>query len=440
MAKKLTSRIEGKNYGGRGCRLSSYFLVLGLFFHTLGAYSIASVPLTWFSMGFFILSPAPLIFYGNIKIVPSLENIIAYLVYGIIILFANNILYSPLPMPPFASTPYVTYTILRIVTVLSYAAAMLASYNIVLNGETDRILRSHVYLLGFVTASGIYIYLAQRYGLWEPPRTRMGTGGQDFTSEVVEFQYSFHRALGTFREPSHLANWLAATILFLLPQKEIFRKFWAKFFLLISSVFLLILSGSLLGAICLFAGFVALVVVSGGRSWLLAVFPLIVIPIIIWFANTVFGVDIVSAISPRLQAILDDGLIGSNRSYVFEYFLSNPPSLLGIGIGQSSLSYSMYSGSLLLSPIINAFFNILYETGIIGFSLIVLSFSFVFTRMGPILKAGDLVALGALAVHVSWLFAYFGMVPELSPYHATIVGVFFGRIALLNIKNNQNNV
>jgi hypothetical protein len=439
VAKKLTSRIEKQNYGGLACRRSAALLIFALFSHTLGAYNIGPVPIAWLSTVFFIISPIPIIFSRKFHIPPSLNNIIIYLVCGIISLFIYDILYSPPPMPPLASTSYAVYLILRIATVISYIAALFTSYNLVLNGMSYLILRSNVYLLGIVTVLGIYIYLAQRYGFWEPPRTRMGTGGQDFTLERVEFQYLFHRALGTFREPSHLANWLSATLLFLLPQKDIFRKERNKFLLLIFSIFLLILSGSLLGIICLLAGFVALMAVGGRRSWLLAVFSLIVIPAIIWFANAFFNVDIISAISPRLQTILQNGLIGTNRSYVYEYFLSYPPSALGIGIGHNSLAYSMVSGNLLVSPVINAFVNILYEAGIIGLVLVVSSFLFVFTQIRPALKAENLVAIGALAAHVSWIFAYFGMVPELSPYHATIIGIFFGQLSLVTSKEKKYN-
>ena len=54
-------------------------------------------------------------------------------------------------------------------------------------------------------AMALYIYVAQLSGLPEPPRTRMGTGGDQ---QATTFTYAFHRAMGTFQEPGDLASWL----------------------------------------------------------------------------------------------------------------------------------------------------------------------------------------------------------------------------------------
>ncbi len=202
MAKKLTSRIEKQNYGGLACRRSAALLIFALFSHTLGAYNIGPVPIAWLSTVFFIISPIPIIFSRKFHIPPSLNNIIIYLVCGIISLFIYDILYSPPPMPPLASTSYAVYLILRIATVISYIAALFTSYNLVLNGMSYLILRSNVYLLGIVTVLGIYIYLAQRYGFWEPPRTRRVLG--DRTLHWKGWSSVLIHRLGTFRERSIL--------------------------------------------------------------------------------------------------------------------------------------------------------------------------------------------------------------------------------------------
>lgn len=433
LVKKLNIPVNGKFKKVGGSNFSSVLLITALFTYTLGAYNIGPIPLTWLSTFLFIVSPIPALIFSKAYIPRFIYFIVLYLIVGVFALLFHNIFVTRPPMPPLASTPYLVYAGLRIANVISYISASIAVYTLVLCGFSYRVMRAHILLLSFVTIAGLYIYVAQIYGLWEPFRNRMGTGGQDFASESVEFQYSFHRALGTFREPSHLANWLTVTLLFLLPQRSAFHSRRNKLALLISAIFLVLLTGSLLGVICLLAGSITLLVSGGRRTWVVVACSLFISPIVIWFADDVLGIDFVSAIAPRLEALYQDGLGGTNRSYIYEYFWDHPPTIAGVGIGNGALIHSLKSGNLLISPIINAFLNSWYETGVVGLLLIIIAFMRPLTYWRSIVSSDNQILHGCLAAHICWMFAYFGMLPELSPYHATTIGIFFGQISLKNI-------
>jgi hypothetical protein len=322
--------------------------------------------------------------------------------------------------------------------VLSYIAAAASSYSLIISGFSHKIIKAHFSILAFVSIYGLYIYFAQKYNLWEPLRNRLGTGGQDFRFERVEFQYLFHRALGSFREPSHLANWLACTIIFLLPQKKVFKNRFFELLVIFLSIALLILTGSFLGIICLLAGLMTFAVVARRMAWVLSAFSLVMTLILIWLAESLMGVDLLSALLPRFEQFAQGGLYSTNRSEIYYYLSENIPQFQGIGIGHSALLYSQYTGDDLISPIINLFITVWYEAGVVGISCIIFSFFLPIIRMGEYASKGSTIIAGSFSAHICWIFAYFGMVPELSPYHATTIGIFFGQIYLMKHNNHYD--
>jgi hypothetical protein len=341
-------------------------------------------------------------------------------------------------MPSSSPVGYLEYTLLRIITVISYVSAAVSSYSLVINGFTREILRQHAAILIFVIFSGLYIYFAQIYNIWEPSRNRMGTGGQNFQVDQVEFQYIFHRALGTFREPSHLAIWLVATVMFLMPQKNLFKNTLSKSIIIVLSIFLLILTGSLLGIICLIVGLMTFSI-AGGRMGLLVSGLLVALMLILsLIADAIFGVDLLAALGPRFEEIASGGLSASNRSDTYNFLEDNYPTIIGVGIGHSALIFSASTDIDLISPLLNLFLNIWYESGIIGVICILTSFITPFFLFGNFHSPGNSILVGGILAHICWLLAYFGMVPELSPYHATAIGMFFGNIYLIKYSKNLN--
>jgi hypothetical protein len=426
--------------------ISVTLLISALFLNTVGAYNIGPVPLTFLSTVLFIASSILFLKRGKISAPLIAYIIIGYLILGVATLIFNNSIYGAPEMPLEASSPYFVYVFLRVLNLLGYISAIIAAYNLVLDGLLGKIVRAHIVIMVFVTLSAAYIYIAQIYGLWEPLRTRIGTGGQDYTAERVEFQYLFHRATGTFREPSHLAAWLATTLIFILPQANRFRTNLGKILLIGASLIIIILSGSLLGIISFVSGVIILTVYNKNYLKLNAVYILILFPVLIWVTNLFFGLDFISALIPRLEKLYYGGVSETNRGYIYDYFIKYPPSVIGQGIGNGALVFSGITQNQLVSAIINLFLNAWYDAGIIGLlsfiSLLLWPFVIVIKKTG--LK--DPLIAGCFAAHVAWVVVYLGLLPELSAYQAVNMGIFFGYIKLKynkkitkSVKKHQNN-
>jgi hypothetical protein len=279
-----------------------------------------------------------------------------------------------------------------------------------------------------VSVTALYIYVAQLYGLWEPPRNRTGTAGQDFASEVVSFQYLFHRALGTFREPSHLAEWISGPTLIILAMliKRPTFKLLAIFSL---SILCIVLSGSLLGSLGILAGILILLLFGVIKASLNVIIFFCVISVMPYLGSWLFDVNFFEAILPRLESLVYGGVGESNRAYVWEYLLDSPPPLFGYGIGNANLVFSEYRHTLLVSSHLSLFVNTLYSLGIIG---LIILFPFIYK---PFFAASisriarrDPVSVGCIAAHAAWIVFYLGHAEEFSFIHSAILGLLWARM------------
>ena len=108
-------------------------------------------------------------------------------------------------MPLGATTPYPVFILLRFFTLLSFVASVYVALWLLQQGCREHVIKAVVTIGCFISVAALYIYAAQIYGLPELPRNRLGTAGG---LQAIRFTYDFHRAIGTFREPSLLAAWL----------------------------------------------------------------------------------------------------------------------------------------------------------------------------------------------------------------------------------------
>ena len=231
---------------------------------------------------------------------------------------------------------------------------------------------------GIVALAAIYIYVAQVFTLWEPPRTRIGTQGEE---QRTIFSYAFHRAMGTFREPSHLAEWMLVPFLVSLLQNQLRSFVWP---MLMGSVILL--TGSLTGILGGVLGFaiatlilnpirlstlkltVALVIIAGISYVLFSV-------LVVSYSDT--NTDLFSVIWDRVQPIFEGGMGASNRGYVYEYFATEPIPAVGQGLGNAGLYFSNYCGTELVTSLLSLYFSTLYSTGYVGLVLLSASFELI---------------------------------------------------------------
>lgn len=407
-------------------RISFRLLVLGMLLYTLEAYTIGPVPLSWLSSIALILS-AGLILSGSRVFIPIMPVALLafYLGVGVFSILWYNAWNSVPEMPFLATSSYPIFVALRVVNILAFISALISAYALVRSGLLDEFMAAHRKLLVFVTIAALYIYIAQITGGWEPPRNRTGTGGQDFISEGVSFSYLFHRATGTFREPSHMAEFLSAACLLAFADRGSSRFFRFQWVFFIAVILCLIHSGSVLGLIAFSAGLPVFLFSRRKRLLLVPAALLIVLPPALIAANAMFGVDFLAAVVPRIEALISAGVSGTNRSSIYEAAQTLQLRAIGYGFGNVSLLMSQITASDLVTPVLNLFLAILLDTGPVGLLAVTIVFLAPFAyffRSGP----HDPVFLGALAAHVSWIIAGIGRIPELTSMHGVVLGLLFG--------------
>jgi len=366
---------------GAGRRKKSFFarLIYGGFAAcmlatALAAYNIGPIPIQWIGQsGFLVLG---LVVLSTGRRVPGTGWLLAYIAWSAILTIGTASVsdYERL-MPPLATTPYPVFVALRFLEILSFAGAVHVVYWLLSQGREPAVSRYLVGLGFVVSVAAAYIYLAQVLGLPEPPRNRMGTGGGE---QVTVFSYAFHRAMGTFREPSHLAQWLIVPLFLSIRgiRKSSFKLSAA------TMASILLLTGSLTGILSALLGIALAVVLVGpvrkstiklivtaslGVLCGLAVFDMVAVR----YAGESKG--LVDVILSRVTPIISGGgLTETNRGYVYEYVGDQPPSLLGQGVGHANLEFTQYLGWPIISSFLNLYLNVLYSTGILGLGFIAL--------------------------------------------------------------------
>jgi len=251
--------------------------------------------------------------------------------------------------------------------------------------------------------------------------------------------------MGSFREPSHLAEWLV------LP---FFMTFWSKSYwnlgARITIVFVILLTGSLTGIIAVSIGylFAILIVFSLRRSLM----SLLKIGLVLLFTGYLFSLiafpyeggsaDIIGVLLDRMIPILENGLGASNRGHIYEYVTQHSIPMLGYGLGNANLLIGEYMGLGLMGSFLSLYLNMLYSLGYIGFLcgiILLIAPVFLLLRFRATDKDRLFVLLGA---YFGWLLIYAGLTEELSISFAILYGacVHYYRCQLETISLNRPTV
>lgn len=338
----------------------------------IASVSIAGVPLQWVGIACGLVVGS--YFFSRVKglngplIVP-----LAFLLFGVMVLNLANWQYFQGNFPSAATTPYSVFIALRYLNIFSFIAIVVIVSRLCQTGNEPRVLRFLVNLGGVVACYAIYVFVAQTYGLPELfPRSRLGTGGGE---QATTFSYAFHRAMGPFREPSHLAEWLMMPFALSFINKPRSLKLPK---LLMGLVILM--TGSMTAIMALAIAFPLAFGIVYWRLkrirlswWLLkelfggvAFFSVLTIG-----TNWALSGRLFETIYGRTREIIDGGMAASNRSYVYEYLAGMPLSLFGDGLGNANIAFSLAIDNRLISSLLSIYFNMLYSAGVIGFSVFI---------------------------------------------------------------------
>ena len=282
-------------------------------------------------------------------------------------------------MPWATTTSYTTFVLLRVVAWMAFGCQVLLFYSLGARFGVDTVARRIIRVATWVAAFAIYVYVAQTVGLPEPPRNRIGTSGEE---QVVHFTYAFHRAMGSFREPSHLAEWLVLPLFatLVMPGRQ-----HVRIAVLLGSAMLLTgsltgLSGCVVGAVVAAALFKVL---KPGRGLMGPVILRLLILVCVAgaafaalaVANDEGSTDVLSVLWERVQSLLNEGAAGSNRDYVYEYAAEHGWTLWGQGLGNPNLRFAHDLGSSAPVSFLSLYLTVLYSGGVLGLGLLVLLLS-----------------------------------------------------------------
>lgn len=394
----------------------------------LAAYAVGPIPIQWLVQLTAIGVAGFLILGRRLPPVPGLGPFPWLLGWAAVVTLGNAMLRDyPALMPELATSPYPVYVALRFMNLLSFAGAAALTYWVVRRGHREVMLRRIVWIGGATALMGIYIYFAQVNGWWEPGRTRVGTTGG---AQTTVFAYAFHRAMGTFREPSHFAEWLVMPFLLSFTYRGRGR---IVFIGVMAGA--LLLTGSLTGIAGVVGGLGGAVVLGNPfrpkRLKMVASLVLAGVLGLVAFNALVVGkgdnpTNVIQVFSDRIAPILEGGMGESNRGFVFEYTASKPVPLVGAGMGNGNLIFTSETGSPSISSLLSLYINTWFSLGIPGVALVVLLVGL------PVLKLArqrryrtqpELMPL--MAAYLGWLLMFTVHSEELT----LTFGILFGLMA-----------
>jgi hypothetical protein len=368
---------------------------------SLSSIALFGVPLPWIGNIVMILT-----LIGYLEVIKKDEfyflSIMTLLVtMSCIISFYNWGDYSG-RVPSKMTTSYGVFISLRYVGLLMFIASVITTWRLSKLGY-DRQLHSIIITIGTYSAIyGLYVYIAQLYGLPELlPRSRLGT---DLQAQSTVFTYQFHRAMGSFREPSHLAEWLIVPLILSFSLKGKYNRIKSALMGLA-----MVLTGSLTGLLSIFiSGLIMLLIKTinllktgtiSKVGFTSGVFGLILFSGVIIYVNLYTSGAFYSQISDRIGDLVTGGIMLSNRSYVYIYVVNVDWSLFGVGLGNSLFDFGWNTVGSFLS----IYINILYSLGSVGLLLLTLVFVLPLYQVIRFYKSNVLYLLWA---YLSWLVAF----------------------------------
>lgn len=328
------------------------------------ALSLWNVPVAWIGKALIVfislyliskrLDPGPM---GS-------RGLVALLAWLALITVVQTLMFEHEELHPLdATTPYMLFVFLRFVSLIAFiGAAYLTCCWIRKDGW--EVIRKVIVLAGAVVALGaILLYLSERFGGTPALTNRLSTGGGE---SVGVFSYQFHRAVGPFREPSHLGEWLVLPFFLALSGKK-----WVVSGAIVGAA--LLLTGSLLafiGALCgLLVSLIPGALLARDRGLLLWRFLVVVAISFVSFNLAAFTYTgsvplLMETISDRMRAMwLDHGVFSSNRDYVWDFVRSSEVPLLGWGLGNANLILSDWMTSNFIVSFLSLYLNMLFSGG-----------------------------------------------------------------------------
>ncbi len=425
-------------------KFAFFVLIVGLITNMLGAYAFGPIPIDWMSRAIFIGGAAMMLFAGVLPRVPAFSSLSLLLIWGSITTIAGFMDHSIEFRMPFLTTPYPIFIVLRFLNIL---APLGCAYLVIAASERysfNKIANFIIWLGTIGAIYAIYAYFAETYGLPEIARDRMGTGGG---AQSTKFTYDFHRALGTFREPSHLAEWLLAPLFVSFSMRNRILNFHTLFMLLA-----MLLTGSLAGIAGLGVGIFAAALLGNplrGSSWKVVggFLGVLIVGIgvfsIIAVGKNISPYTLFDVLGGRVGTILfGGGLRQSDRGDVLVAAFQQPVTFFGYGLGRANLiltdiyAHNTFNATPFVVSYHSLYLHYLFATGFIGLGLLLLFiltpiYIFWSRRLARVRPQFSYFAGGVIAYAVTNTLLFDELTPQFAMMVALVIAIARAQVGLL---------
>jgi hypothetical protein len=352
-------------------RLAFQAFIFLYFLTGLAAYKFGPIPVSWLAQfGFIALAIGVILYTDRIRPLPGAMLLALFLVWAFIVTSINIDTYAG-AMPKLATLPYWAFIVFRYLGIISFISTLYLTYWLVSEGMGEELLRWIVICAVIICIFSIYLYFAHLFGLPEPSRNRAGTAGDLQATKFSGEGLFYNRAVGTFREPGHFAEWL------LLPffVSFAFRKKWDKIRTYIISG-TIVITVSMLALFCIVAaGIMGLVLTRPFSKRTLKIVGVSVLSAAVIFfllSQVAIGtigeetVTLGTLVSKRVGTILFGGIGASNRNYVYQFLADNPFPAIGMGLGNGNLVFARVTGNDTIVAFLSLYLFTLYGAGYPG--------------------------------------------------------------------------
>lgn len=421
--------------------------VAAFFLHGLQAYNIGPIPLDWVSQVLLIGTAAYLALKRPIALPSEFLGFKAFFGWVVIVTIIASALFDySTYVPPNAANPYLIHMALRLNFFLAFFGAGYTVWWLCRQGLEERTTRAIVLIGGLLAMAALYIFVAELTGLPEPPRTRLGTSGFE---QATEFTGGIVRALGTFREPSHMASWMMLPLLTGLRKPLRFggipMAMMALAILLSASLSSFIALSAALAVGMLFFGWRSTRVVTSLALTILLLGGGVMVFDMVSQSASKSKVSFSKMIQSRIEPLIaEKGLKGSNRIHIYRYAEQQKPGLAGIGWGNANLVFAHGIGLDIVAAFSSLYLNALMSTGYVGLGLLIIAVLWPVVRAVGALRGRSGIAemMAAMAGYVAWATLYTGLFEEFYPSFAIALALlaYRTRLALLAhpAKTQQN--
>lgn len=343
------------------------------FISALSSYALLGIPIQWLGLAFSCAIFILMLFKKNFLISKIHLPLYLFVMWSFFVTLIS-MPFNTFPMPSLATSGYEIFIFLRLLKLIAFLSIFIITIK-VMEIYGYRNITKHIINLGFFIAIySFYTYFATLYNLPELPRNRLGTGGAE---AVTSFTYDFHRATGTFLEPSHLGEWLSLPFLlsFIIQERLIiFKRVTMGIVILLTGSFGTILSiilGLCLTVLILLVDLRRNALMLSMLKYIFVATLLIIISFLL--INILLSGIFIDQLGERLSSLTEFGLVGSNRGYVYLFLANNPVPITGYGLGFSNLFLTNISGGTAMMSFLSLYINTLYSSGIIGFIILIVA-------------------------------------------------------------------